>query len=155
MNEPTVALYKGKGIISSLIKWQSDGVYSHAAIWLPDGNVIESWAPGGVRRDPTPWTAHNDTTDIDRFRVTIPVDWEKALAFLHGEIGQPYDYLAIARFMTRLRGASDKAWFCSELVYMALLVGGAEILRRTQAWQVSPSKLALSPFLEKIESHTP
>jgi uncharacterized protein YycO len=149
MSEPTI----GRGLLSRAIQWQSDGPYSHVAIWMPDGKVIESAAPNGVRVHPSPWTAHDKRTQIDRFRVTRPVNWDRSIAFMHEHIGDPYDFAAIARFITRLRGASETRWICSEFAFMAIQKGGVNLLERIEAHRVSPNRFAHSPLLEQIETY--
>lgn len=140
---PLIALYKGTGLVSSAIRWQTDSPYTHAAVYFPStGKVIESMQGKGVRH------VKLDTRDeVEFYEVAGRVDWGKVQAFLEGELGAPYDYAAIVRFVTRFRGRSNKAWICSELVFEAVRHGGVNLLERIEAHQVSPGKLALSPLL--------
>lgn len=138
-----IALCRGKGIISALIRWQTWSRYSHVAAVLPDGSVIEAWPGKGVHRRPF-WS---DITGIEFFKIVDPrYSPERAQEFLHEQIGQGYDYLGVLRFLSRRRKSNDK-WFCSELIFRAASAGGALLLRRIAPPQVSPGIFSLSPGL--------
>lgn len=149
-----VVLFKTKGFVQSLIKWQTRSKYSHAAILTSDGVLIESTTPGGVRAIAN-W---KQTPDAELFGIGgvidfVPVVTDKqensAIAFLSAQIGKPYDYLMVARFVSRLQESrrSSGKWFCSELVFAALQKAGITLLRDTEPWEVSPGLLARSPLL--------
>ena len=148
-----VVLFKSKGFFQSLIKWQTRSKYSHAAILTSDGVLIEATTPGGVRAI-ADW---KQTPDAEIFKVEgfggywgqRREDENKAIAFLSEQIGKPYDYLMVARFVSRLqesRRTSGK-WFCSELVFAAMQKADITLLRDTEPWEVSPGLLARSPLL--------
>ena len=148
IREPQVLLFRGRGVISSLIRWQTRGAYSHAAILRPDGTIIESWQGAGVRiKDITDWRG------VDRFDVPLmsPEMWASALTFADSMVGSGYDYWAIARFVSRARMPDNQRWFCSELVFAALAHAGLPPLARVEPWAVSPGVLATSPYLRKVE----
>jgi len=48
--EVKIALYRGNSFIGKAIRWQTRGIYSHASIVLPEGDVIEAKEFCGVRR---------------------------------------------------------------------------------------------------------
>lgn len=142
-----VVLFRGKGCVASLIKWQTRSRYSHAAILTSDGTLIQSQGKPGVHAIPD-WI---QTRDAELFDVQ-GLKWEDentALSFLSDQIGKPYDFLMVARFVSRLqenRKSSGK-WFCSELVFAALQKAGVDLLRDTEPWEVSPGLLSKSPLL--------
>ena len=139
-----VLLYRGRGVMSALIRWQTRSVYSHAALLLPDGRVIESWQGAGVRvKEVTDWR------DIDMFEVPVMTagQWRRALHHAGCQLGAGYDYWAIVRFVSRVRVPQNGRWFCSELVFAALEAAGVRLLDRIDAWAVSPGLLALSILL--------
>lgn len=153
-----IALYRGKGIVSKLILWQSRGKFSHAAVVLADNSVIESkegslsplWR-GGVRRRAHYLPIEGETCTL--FDVmTTPVQEREIVNFLQEQIGKGYDYLSILRFITRQNTNSYTrgTWFCSELVFSAFRHAGINLLSRIDAWAVSPGQLATSPFLKEI-----
>ena len=151
-----IALYKGKSLISRLIRWQTRSAYSHAA-WLGDnGSVIEAWQPcvrvvSGLSEQLTPGTV------VDLFAFVTPLTrqetqeiWRLALK----DVGTPYDYLAVLRFVSRK--ASRERWeeklFCSEMVFGNALDAGRELLARTEAWRVPPDWISRSPLLRLSET---
>lgn len=141
--KPAILLMKGKGIISKMIQWQTRSIYSHAAFLLPDGRILESWQGAGVRiRD------YPQGPGITTFDVQISDRrWDDVLNFAHSQVGRPYDYLAVARFITRENDGENTSWFCSELVFEAFSCAGCQLLERVQSWEVSPALLSMSPLL--------
>lgn len=142
-----VLLFRGRGIISALIRWQTRSVYSHAALLMPDGKIIESWQGEGVRtKQLTDWS------NIDQFEVVgmTSEQWIDAIEFARLQIGRGYDYLGVIRFISRRSMPANGRWFCSELVFMALRVAGVDLLARIEAGEVSPGVLALSPLLKEV-----
>lgn len=145
-----VLLYHEHGLIDSLIRWQTRSIYSHAALATDEGTIIESVPGAGVReRERT----DRDNTAADAFEVRGmgPADWAKAINFARKEIGCGYDYLGVARFISRREDSDNNRWFCSELVFAALHEAGFSVLQRIAAWAVSPGLLSLSPDLLPAE----
>lgn len=141
-----VLLFRGRGLLSAVIRWQSRSRYSHAAILLPDGSIVESWPGRGVRV-----TTLADWDGVERFRVIgmTPEGWRRAIGFACGEIGCGYDWLGVLRFVSRRRMPSNSLWFCSELVAAAVAEGGVKLVDRIPPSEVSPHALSLSPLLEE------
>jgi len=143
----TVGLYKSKTIVSRLIRWQTRGDYSHAALHC-DGEAIEAWHRGGVQRGPI-GHLHKKGTVIDIFKVNKLYTNTLTKAFAVEQVGKPYDFTMVGRFVSR-RGVSrrsKKKWFCSELVFDAFVEGGLRLFKNTQGWEVSPDLLKRSPYL--------
>jgi uncharacterized protein YycO len=145
---PAILLFRGRGLASALIRFQSRGEYSHAAILMPDGRIVESWQGAGVRVKTL-----SDWKDIDAF--TIPnmpqAAWDDAIRFALDQVGKGYDYVGVARFITRKRHYTDiDKWFCSELVFAALQSVGFAPFDRIEPWAVSPGLLLVSPMLFPI-----
>ena len=147
---PKILLFKGNSLISKLIRWQTNGNYSHAAIQLPNGRIIEAWhKPAKVRlRGPL-----QDWSNVEAFDVhgMTAEHWEKAIAWAEKQIGKKYDFGGVFRFVTRWRKQQDEKWFCSELVYQAVLEAGVPLLARVSSSQVSPTVLSFSPLLRQSE----
>lgn len=147
--QPAILLFRGRGIVSALIRWQSRGQYSHAAILMPNGRIIESWQGAGVRiKKLTDWS------DIDAFTIpgmTIP-QWDTAINYALRQVGKKYDYLGVARFVSRRPSPEDDKWFCSELVYRALQESGVHLFARLEPWAVSPALISHSPLLRPSTS---
>lgn len=148
MPQITVALFRGPGLVSRLIRWQTRSAYSHAAMILPSGAVIESREGKGVRQLPKLAPQNGEVVDLFSVEVTDS-QLEDIAWFLNAQLGKAYDWTMVARFLTRRqesRGSTGK-WFCSELVYAAFQQSGVDLLRATEPWEVSPGLLARSPLL--------
>lgn len=156
-----IALYQGKSLISRLIRWQTRSPYSHAAFLLDDGNVIEAWVPCCREISPTSKVhspklvalskQHTPGTRVDIFNFVCPLTREEnqRLEWLaRRDVGTPYDYRSIFRFVTRKRSSQQRRrLFCSEQVFARCEQIGRALLDRTEAWRVPPDWLARSPLL--------
>jgi uncharacterized protein YycO len=140
-----VRLYRGRGLISRLIRWQTRGRYDHASI-VVDGVLYEALQGRGVVQS----RAVLDCRRHDRFHTWVD---EERLAelqnFLTAQVGKPYDWTMVLRFISRRQESrkSKGKWFCSELVFAALNKGGCNLFKRTEPWEVSPGLIARSPCL--------
>ena len=152
MHTPKILLFRGRGFVSKLIRWQTNGNYSHAAIQLPTGRLIEAWhKPSKVRLR----RRLSDLSNVEAFDVEgMTVEqWQASVEWLQAQIGKNYDFGGVLRFLTRWRKPQDDAWFCSELVFQAVKEGGVDLLDRVQASQVSPTVLSFSPLLKPAKPH--
>jgi uncharacterized protein YycO len=144
-----VCLHRGSSVVSRLIRWQTRSEYSHASLLLPGGHHYEAREGRGVLRH-AGFTLTNPTEQVDAFAVDLtPTQFDDLRHFLGAQVGKPYDWLMVARFVSRRqesRGTSGK-WFCSELVYAALQQAGVPLFRATEPWEVAPGLLARSPLL--------
>jgi uncharacterized protein YycO len=159
--EMRIALYQGKSLISRAIRWQTRSPYSHAAFLLDDGSVIEAWQP--VVRWVFPQgkksalsAQHTPGTKVDLFEFICPLTREEKtkLEYLaRRDVGTPYDYRSIVRFLTRDKGdASKRKLFCSEQVFSRCQQIGRPLLDRTEAWRVPPDWIPRSPLLRLSDS---
>jgi uncharacterized protein YycO len=147
MNGLRIGLHRSDGFVSKLIKLQTRGDYSHASLVLPDDTVLESMQGRGV--------VHGRKVEscrecVDLFTVlAIAKVQDAAIGFAMSQLGKPYDYTMVARFVTRRTESTrtKEKWFCSELVFAAFLHAGLPLLRDTQPWEVSPELLSKSPYL--------
>jgi len=150
-----VLLYQGRSWISKAIKWQTRSKYSHVAVELNDGSVIEAWHKGGVRRIINPWVGHTNRTRVDFFSVNADFAPATLETWLRQQVGMKYDFGAIARFMSRRNEPADDRWFCSELVTYGFRVAGLDLLHESiPASHVSPRDVSISPYLDFIKSET-
>jgi len=148
MNELTphagqILLFRGRGFLSTLIRWQTRGKYSHAAIRVNEDECVEAWQGAGVRlKKITDWS------NVDIFRVPATERQRiVAVSFAGQQIGKKYDYLGVLRFLSRRHCNDVQRWFCSELVFAAFKHAGVDLLHRIAPWEVSPAVLSTSPFL--------
>lgn len=130
-------LLKSTDLIRHLPEWKS-------------GAVVEAWYPGGVRNVVSISASHSPQTKVDIFGINRPLDQDeetKVLTILDDEIGWPYDWKSVLRFITRHPGNLDRSWFCSELVFYVLNAAGRRLFENTQPWEVPPDWIARSPLL--------
>jgi uncharacterized protein YycO len=148
---PRIALYRGTGVVGWLIKKQSRSVYSHASLLVPGSTnrVIESREFKGVQfTDLT----ENDKLAIDWFAIPTMTDAEYQLAidFAKRQLGMPYDYWSVARFVTKVPARENGKWFCSELAFKAIAEAETRLLKRIESAEVSPGLLSYSPLLMQV-----
>ena len=142
--QPAILLFKGKGTVSRAIRWWTFSEYSHAAILMPDGKIIESWQGKGVQiKELTDWS----NVDVFYVKGMTEAQWDIAIHFAKSQLGKPYDYIGITNFITRATPAENFRWFCSELVFAACLKAGVSLLKRIRSGRAAPAHLSLSPLL--------
>lgn len=140
-----VCLYKGNGFIDRAIQLQTRSHYSHASLLFDDGDVIEAIQFVGVHQ--TTLTVQPGCS-VDLYSVNCTPEQEKrAKEYAVKQLGKPYDYRSIVRFLTREDDYDfDQAeWFCSELAFQCCWQAGIHLLQNIKAWAVSPGILSLSP----------
>lgn len=153
-----IALFKGSSFVSRLIRWQTRSPYSHAALLFGDGTLIESVENIGVRQINLE-TAYGGTgiaIDIYEIEGLTAEKIRIARDFAEAQIGKPYDWTMVIRFVTREQEARESAgkWFCSELVFAAVSKA-VELFRQTEPWEVSPALLPRSTTLKYNRSIKP
>lgn len=148
---PRVALFNGDGVVSWFIKKQTRSKYSHAALLLPGttNQVIESREFKGVRLHTLD---ESDYRLIDWFAIPSmsDADYEAAINLFKGQLGMPYDYWSVARFVTKKPARENGKWFCSEAVHKMLADAGTRLLARIPSAEVSPAHLGISPLLVQV-----
>jgi uncharacterized protein YycO len=146
MQAPKILLFKGRGMVSRMIRWQTNGEYSHVAIQRPDGRIVEAWhKPAKVRLR----SRLDDWEGVECYEL-VGIDPEKlddALVWLNAQIGKKYDFGGVLRFLSRRRKQKDDKWFCSELGFEFAKRCGVDLLQNITLAQVSPTVMAFSPLL--------
>lgn len=145
-----LAFFKGRGFISAVIRWQTDGPYSHVAAMRDWNHLTEAWQFKGVQtRTITEWS------DVDFYRLWVTVaQKEKFFAYLDSCVGMRYDYRGVLRFATRSMPSENGKKFCSELIMDACEFAGIRIFNEhVRAQQVDPNRLSWSTALEGPYCH--
>lgn len=139
-----VLLVRAHSLGSLLIRARLWENWSHAAVVLPNGDVIDAtFKAGGVRRRKlSDVLAHASAYKL----IELPVpDQVAAMAFLHAQLGKPYDWRSILGWATSDRDwRDDTAWFCFELCAAAAEAGGMDSwhdLKRVSGWQLEQAAL--------------
>jgi len=141
-----ILLYKGKSIISKMIKFQTRSKYSHVAVMLEDGSAYEAWQKGGVRHIDSPFDGHKPGTEIDVYAIYGKYDEPTVVEFLQQQLGAKYDYASVLRFVSRRHAGDNNKFFCSELALMAFIEGGLSLLNADPS-EMSPRDVSISPLL--------
>lgn len=132
-----ILLHKGTGWISRAIKWQSRGPYSHASVEI-GGKFYEAREFKGTRV-----LSHPSSDAFEVFEVAGLLDTQEKAAeqFLIRQIGKPYDYTMVLRFITRQNESrkSSGKWFCSELVAAMMKHIDMQLFANTEPWEVPPN----------------
>jgi len=143
-----LAFYKGKSLVSRLIRWKTRGKYSHVAIMFDDGRILEAWhAPSSVRWIKSLCDGHTAETPVDIFTITPDLDEVAAIEFAQRQVGKEYGFLKILKFLTNTSGDNPDTRICSEIALAVARAGGVDLLARVGAYKVSPSMLSWSPHL--------
>ena len=142
-----VVLFRGQGLISALIRWQTRGEFSHAAL-LIDGDLYEAWQGVGVRIKRA-WLQPTDGSVV-LFDVMATSSESAAIyRYCQRQLGKGYDYLGVLRFITRNRSGDQRRLFCSELVFDAFKAAEHDLFNECQGWEVPPDRLKWSPLLKR------
>lgn len=171
-----LAAYRGKSWVSRAIRVLTYSEYSHTAVRfmcdlevgtdrgvrkIAAGNVIEAWS-GGVRLVKDLSAQHTPGTPVDLFELKQPLTAGEATqmaAFLVQQLGKPYDYVNVMRFVPLARLLAPRpaaGWwtrshvFCSELAMEAFATAGRPLLERCPSWEVPPRDPPRSPRLEFV-----
>ncbi len=144
-------VFRSNSFISKVIRWQTRGNWSHVACLFSDGVVIESREFKGVRKLNSLAEAQSVGDTVQVLTLSCkPEQEEKMRRFAESQLGRPYDYLGILRFLTRTPDTDqylNRDWFCSGFAFEVAKMGGIELFRDTEEWEVSPEMFARSAVL--------
>lgn len=150
-----VAMMHGRGVVSSLIRWQTFGKWSHCALVYPSSDrttlagarwIIEAWPGKGVQRKYV-----TDWEGIELFRVNGMTleQWQVALLWAENQLGKGYDYWSVIRFLPRIHLPDNERLFCAEFVFDAFAAAGVKLQERISGQELSPREIGISPLLIK------
>lgn len=147
-----ILLHSGPGLISTLIKAQTRGEFSHCSVWFPETEeVFESREFKGVQKihkdDILRAIAQDPRIKVNVYRMALPHDDRKAREWMMSQLGKSYDYRSVIRFVTRLKPREDETYFCSEFGFTAVEKSGHPKLLNCNAGMVSPVLMSISPHL--------
>lgn len=123
-----VLLFRGTGLFSAFIRKISHSEYSHVGlVVLQHGRVLCAESTGqGVQLKVMSTLVEQYHGGIDYFELNATDEQrEKALHFVFGQLGKPYDngsglrFAMALMFGTTRKHVDNDEWFCSELVAQA------------------------------------
>lgn len=149
-----VVMFRGRGVLSWIIRVQTRGDWSHCGILDDDGRLYEAWQGKGVRvRDgikPGPGVAFYNfvppLTENEKNRMRT---------YLRSQIGKGYDlrgalaFKAAFRFLAQDKDGDENKLFCSEYLFSAAVAAHRWLFKETKAHEVSPQMIPRSPGLER------
>ena len=147
--------YRGKSLISKLIKLATWGEFSHTALCTKQGHTIEAWHIGGVDKAPSPWHNHTTGTEVTVYGLKLsPVSAKRIWNEADNLVGSKYDFRALLGFIPGVRwlwGDNPQHWFCSHLVAVACKRGGAPLFSpQTKLYKISPALVDTSAELTRL-----
>lgn len=137
-------VFKHKGLYDLGIEIFEQSHYTHVAVDLGDGRLIESYPGIGVRYRQIP-----DDPEMDRFRLPaeIKMNWTYALAVAATQVGKPYDVPGIIDVVVNCRLLPHEGWFCSELADAIYAWGGHQIDHGDVSYCL-PSRFSQAPLIQ-------
>jgi hypothetical protein len=160
-----ILMFKGEGLLSSIIKWKTKSVYSHAglAVWWNDRLMVLEAVGKGVEARPISYTLKHYHGSIDYFRPKEDSginddDRSKMIVYAQEQLGKEYAKKHLVKFFFKLlfnRKLSKKdesgpvsKFFCSQYVSAVYQKAGFDLKINLSDKFTSPEEIASSPLLE-------
>ena len=105
---------------SLAILFDTGGLYSHVEAVTPDGKYLGAHVDGGVQARPADYDKGQFDHDLFVNLAADDVMTDKFYHYLNAVIGEPYDFGAIAAFITHLDQREKHHVICSALQSLAL-----------------------------------
>ena len=127
--------------LSYMIRFLTWSQWSHVAIQLDDGRVVEAiWS--GVRvatfDECTKRMSKHTIVELEKSHDETT---KKAVDWLLEQVGKDYDKSALFGFIAKRNWQNPLKWFCSELAAMFLKMLGYRIANSKQISRVTPQML--------------
>lgn len=152
-----IILFKGKGIVSSLVKFFTKSKYSHAAMVLTDNMIIEANWYKNVNIVEFKY----DSNTMEIYRLKGGLNANQQLILLQSSydmLNKYYDYAQLLGYvLERFIGKQynnplnfDNFIICSELIDKSYHKLGIDLVEYRSYGNVTPDDLAKSKHLERI-----
>lgn len=159
-----ILLFKHHDLLSFAIKAITRGQYVHAAILTDEDRleIHEAFYPYVRSR----LLANDELADFDVFTIRgfSPEMEARALAWMKEQVRlhTSYSITDLFRFLPQVRAvigepsaeAAQHSMFCSMFAFQAIHTGGIQLLN-ANSYDVAPSQLAWSPYLEPAAALEP
>lgn len=106
---------------STLIRTITWSEWSHVEIVLPNRMLIGANAPDGISINSID---HRLEKSSAAAYMTVECNADNAILWSYSQLNKPYDWLGVIGLGINRDWQEDDAWFCSEFVGKALMVGG-------------------------------
>ena len=153
MSELMFVAFKGKSVISKTIRWFTRSMdYSHIAVMLPDGKLVEAWNHAGGFKQWVDYSAieiHTPKTHYEVWSLEVPEgvhDFCLNYYNHHAQAKTPYDYKGIIGFISKGKKHENKnKLFCSELAISPVAHG--------LGWdRITPAHIDPETFIDIIQA---
>lgn len=125
MGKITLRFVGGTSLVSDTIKRFEYGFWaSHVEAVMPDGGVISADMDKGVAQFQIDYNAGTFDREIYVTIETAQSIVDKFYAFIHSQLGKPYDTEAVLGIGLGRDWRNDGSWFCSELDAAGLCEAG-------------------------------
>lgn len=149
-----IVAYKGKSTLSKLIKWRTNGEYSHTE-FVNNFKDNEFGTYGAINFKGVQFADYNwhiKGTEYDVFAIDVTeAQFDKFKNFLNDQLNKKYDIIGILGYIDNRVNQDDSKWYCSELCYEALQHIGIELFN-CNIKHPSPSLIVISPLLRLVRS---
>ncbi len=137
-----IILVKGTLIGAGLVEWVIG--YSHCAVYIGNGQMVEGWA-GGVRISSIDMVHNTDSAEIVRVSTSSWVR-QQAVNWMLTKLGYDYDY----KWLTWIGGKEvyGSSYYCSELAWAGYKAVGGPDIDQNPGWSwnygynVAPQEIA-------------
>ena len=144
--------FKGKSLLSNLIKFWTRSEYSHVAFLLGDDTLIECWGDSifDVKWQivSPPFKNHQSGTQIEIWSLNVSkqeYEFVKDFMFRLGLSSFSYDYIGILSFVLKIEKHNRHGFFCSE--------GCIYPITKYRDWKtIKPHHISPIMFLNILES---
>jgi len=146
-----ILLSRSQGLLGELLALiGSNDFWTHTAIYVGDGKIVEAIGTGVKLTSITDWDYPNKTcVEVRRVKEVDTTKISKVIGFISSQIGKPYSYY----YLDKSYSPNTISWYCSELVWAAYMQVGINIEYTPDEWVVSPQEIADDEDTYLIGSH--
>lgn len=143
--------------IGFLIEKFTKGPYTHSALYIGDGNIIESAWNGVVMTTLDKYENYPYKTAM-RHKTANKNLLQASIQWAYSQVGKGYDYLGLFGIANSLilrkdynaLDDKDKYW-CSELIADAFIKSSIDVDFSPDTWKVSPNDFYRSNFMTEVD----
>jgi uncharacterized protein YycO len=145
-----VVFVRNSGLLSRTIRRVTDSEWSHVAIYLGEGKVIDTDAFRNV-------SIHDlsefETFHVKRYEGLTDQEVREIVSYMVERLNEPYDYWQILGFFLEAVFHYNNAWYmkdkytCGSLIDRAFLSAGIDLVPWRDTGDVWPEDLFRSPLL--------
>jgi cell wall-associated NlpC family hydrolase len=154
MKHGDLIFVRGTDTISRIIEWLTSSKYSHVAMYIGNGEVIEAQRLRSVGL--APLSEYDGKYDVYTCPTLTDDQRKQIIEYARSMGGIKYDYLDIARLFLRcvfrleLPIDDPTRIICSELIVKAYSKAGIKLVQGREDYDVTPEDVAESKMLKML-----